>query len=221
MDRHTLLTNWYAWFACRFSELQSGEFFAVKVMKRPIKKDKQALLQDELDIIRRFVVGTCQALCFGFGLVVLFCWPTDKSSLSDQSIKHENVTQLHEVQETANVVFIVLQLASGGELFDRVIQKGSYSEHDASSLVRQLLTGVAYLHSQGIVHRDLKPENLLFADSRDEAPLLITDFGLATRASGATLSYTCGTPGYVAPEMALNQLCVAFASSLLVGVGVN
>lgn len=95
-------------------------------------------------------------------------------------------------------------LALGGELFDRICRKGSYFESDAADLVRATLSAVAYLHDHGIVHRDLKPENLLFRTPEDNADLLIADFGLSRimdEEQFHVLTTTCGTPGYMAPEI--------------------
>ena len=95
-------------------------------------------------------------------------------------------------------------LALGGELFDRICRKGNYYESDAADLIRATLSAVAYLHDHGIVHRDLKPENLLFRTPEDNADLLIADFGLSRimdEEQFHVLTTTCGTPGYMAPEI--------------------
>ncbi|XP_064795850.1 calcium/calmodulin-dependent protein kinase type 1D-like isoform X2 [Oncorhynchus masou masou] len=95
-----------------------------------------------------------------------------------------------------------MQLVSGGELFDRIVEKGFYTEKDASTLIRQVLDAVDYLHKLGIVHRDLKPENLLYFNPQDESKIMISDFGLSKmEGSGDVMSTACGTPGYVAPEV--------------------
>lgn len=99
---------------------------------------------------------------------------------------------------------MVTDLALGGELFDRICRKGSYFESDAADLMRATLSAVAYLHDHGIVHRDLKPENLLFRTPEDNADLLIADFGLSRIMDDEqlhVLTTTCGTPGYMAPEI--------------------
>lgn len=101
-------------------------------------------------------------------------------------------------------VYLVTDLALGGELFDRICRKGSYYESDAADLIRAVLSAVAYLHDHGIVHRDLKPENLLFRTPEDDADLLIADFGLSRimdEEQFHVLTTTCGTPGYMAPEI--------------------
>lgn len=101
-------------------------------------------------------------------------------------------------------MYLVTDLALGGELFDRICRKGSYYESDAADLIRATLSAVAYLHDHGIVHRDLKPENLLFRTPEDNADLLIADFGLSRimdEEQFHVLTTTCGTPGYMAPEI--------------------
>uniref|UniRef100_A0A8B9JFM7 Calcium/calmodulin-dependent protein kinase type 1D-like n=1 Tax=Astyanax mexicanus TaxID=7994 RepID=A0A8B9JFM7_ASTMX len=96
----------------------------------------------------------------------------------------------------------VLRNVSGGELFDRIVERGFYTEQDASALIKQVLDAVNYLHSLGIVHRDLKPENLLYYN-QDESKIMISDFGLSKMEGAANdiMSTACGTPGYVAPEV--------------------
>lgn len=117
---------------------------------------------------------------------------------------HQNILTLVDYFETMNNLYLVVELALGGELFDRICRKGSYYEADAADLVRAILSAVAYLHDHGIVHRDLKPENLLFRTPEDNADLLIADFGLSRimdEEQFHVLTTTCGTPGYMAPEI--------------------
>ncbi|XP_039722858.1 calcium/calmodulin-dependent protein kinase type 1B [Pteropus medius] len=94
-----------------------------------------------------------------------------------------------------------MELVTGGELFDRIMERGSYTEKDASHLVGQVLGAVSYLHSLGIVHRDLKPENLLYATPFEDSKIMVSDFGLSKIQAGNMLGTACGTPGYVAPEL--------------------
>ncbi|KAF9125908.1 hypothetical protein BGW39_007078 [Mortierella sp. 14UC] len=126
---------------------------------------------------------------------------TEISVLS--KVRHPNCVSLLEMFETEDAVFLVTDLAEGGELFEQLLQKGCYTEGDAARLVREILLGVEYLHSMEIVHRDLKPENLLFIDKSENARLLITDFGLSKILTNGNdvLMTACGTPGYVAPEV--------------------
>ena len=98
--------------------------------------------------------------------------------------------------------------ATGGELFDRVVETGSFSEKDACFMIKQVIEACAYLHSIGICHRDLKPENLLMLsedkDSPDYKVVKIADFGLSSLSAveyQATMATACGTPEYLAPEL--------------------
>ncbi|XP_036134807.1 calcium/calmodulin-dependent protein kinase type IV [Molossus molossus] len=117
-------------------------------------------------------------------------------------LSHPNIIKLKEIFETPVEISLVLELVTGGELFDRIVEKGYYSERDAADAVKQILEAVAYLHENGIVHRDLKPENLLYATPAPDAPLKIADFGLSKIVEHQVLMKTvCGTPGYCAPEI--------------------
>ncbi|KAG0309570.1 hypothetical protein BGZ98_000895 [Dissophora globulifera] len=126
---------------------------------------------------------------------------TEISVLS--KVRHPNCVSLLELFETEDAVYLVTDLAQGGELFDQLLKKGFYGESDAARLVHQILMGVEYLHTMGVVHRDLKPENLLFKDKSENSRLMITDFGLSKVLTGGNdvLMTACGTPGYVAPEV--------------------
>uniref|UniRef100_A0A7S2U0C5 Protein kinase domain-containing protein n=1 Tax=Lotharella oceanica TaxID=641309 RepID=A0A7S2U0C5_9EUKA len=127
----------------------------------------------------------------------------DEVKIMDK-INHPHCVKLEEIFETNKKLYLVMEKLSGGELFDRIVAKGSYSEKEASILIRSVAIALAYLHKIGIVHRDLKPENLIYADKSQESPIKITDFGLAKLklAQGDGMMTTaCGTPGYVAPEV--------------------
>uniref|UniRef100_A0A7N5ZZN6 Protein kinase domain-containing protein n=1 Tax=Anabas testudineus TaxID=64144 RepID=A0A7N5ZZN6_ANATE len=116
-------------------------------------------------------------------------------------IKHENVVGLEDFYESQTHYYLVMQLVSGGELFDRILDKGVYTEKDASTVIKQVLQAVCYLHENGIVHRDLKPENLLYYSMDENAKIMVSDFGLSKTLEHGVMSTACGTPGYVAPEV--------------------
>ncbi|XP_043920410.1 calcium/calmodulin-dependent protein kinase type IV [Protopterus annectens] len=116
-------------------------------------------------------------------------------------LSHPNIIKLKEIFETPVEISLVLELVTGGELFDRIVEKGYYSERDAADAVKQILEAVAYLHEHGVVHRDLKPENLLYATPAPDAPLKIADFGLSKIVDDQAMKTVCGTPGYCAPEI--------------------
>ncbi|XP_022661482.1 calcium/calmodulin-dependent protein kinase type 1-like isoform X2 [Varroa destructor] len=118
-----------------------------------------------------------------------------------RKLKHPNIVQLLETYEDKNKVYLVMELVTGGELFDRIVEKGSYTEQDASHLIKQILEAVDYMHSQGVVHRDLKPENLLYYSSDEDSKIMISDFGLSKMEDSGVMATACGTPGYVAPEV--------------------
>jgi len=109
---------------------------------------------------------------------------------------------LKEVFETDEFLYIVTELVTGGELFDRIVSKGSYTEKDAAALVVKFLEALDYIHDKGIVHRDLKPENLLLKSKNSDTDVKLADFGLSKiLGSDVMMQTACGTPGYVAPEI--------------------
>ncbi|XP_044311838.1 calcium/calmodulin-dependent protein kinase type IV-like [Varanus komodoensis] len=117
-------------------------------------------------------------------------------------LSHPNIIKLKEVIETPSEIVLILERVTGGELFDRIMEKGTYSEKDAVHVMKQILEAVSYLHANGVVHRDLKPENILFANLSPNAPLKIGDFGLAKILDkGQVMNTVCGTAGYCAPEV--------------------
>ncbi|CAG2177271.1 unnamed protein product, partial [Oppiella nova] len=105
------------------------------------------------------------------------------------------------VHMTIIVMLTMIYRVMGGELFDRIVEKGSYTEKDASHLIRQILGAVDYMHSCGVVHRDLKPENLLYYSAEEDSKIMISDFGLSKMEDSGVMATACGTPGYVAPEV--------------------
>lgn len=123
-------------------------------------------------------------------------------------VSHRYVVQLVEIFEAHDRVYLVMELATGGELFDRLVAQGSFTERDAVRILRMVVEGVSYLHALRITHRDLKPENLLYYHPGAESKILITDFGLAhsgNRSGDWTMRTLCGTPEYVAPEILLRK----------------
>lgn len=121
-------------------------------------------------------------------------------------VRHKYIIQLIELFESQDKVYMVMELATGGELFDRIIAKGSFTERDATRVMQMVLDGLNYLHKLGICHRDLKPENLLYYHPGHDSKILITDFGLSAfrktgDGNGHYMKTTCGTPEYIAPEI--------------------
>ena len=118
------------------------------------------------------------------------------------NLSHPNIIKCYEVYDELEFFYIVTELVTGGELFDRILTKVHYTEKEARDLSKVLLNTIKYLHSSGIVHRDLKPENLLLCSDENDAELKLCDFGLAKRIIDLTDSEpTLGTPAYIAPEI--------------------
>lgn len=121
-------------------------------------------------------------------------------------IRHPNIVQLYEMYEIDNKIYLVMELVTGGELFDEIVGRGTFHEKDAAKVVQKILQAIDYLHLMGIVHRDLKPENLLLSDRTKNPSVKISDFGLSKIFDEVQLMRTaCGTPGYVAPEVLRRQ----------------
>ncbi|KYQ94367.1 putative protein serine/threonine kinase [Tieghemostelium lacteum] len=119
-----------------------------------------------------------------------------------KKVSHKNVLALKEIFESDSHLTLVMELVTGGELFYKIVERGSFTEKDARNVVRQVCEGVEYLHSQGIAHRDLKPENLLCSGDGEDMVIKIADFGLSKIfGGGEALETSCGTPDYVAPEV--------------------
>ncbi|KAF2070104.1 hypothetical protein CYY_008578 [Polysphondylium violaceum] len=117
-------------------------------------------------------------------------------------VKHQNVIGLKEVFETESEILLVLELVTGGELFDKIVEREAYTEEDASQLVNTVTKVIQYLHSKDIVHCDLKPENLLYSDHSDNAVIKLCDFGLSQKCpQGNQLRSLVGTLTYMAPEI--------------------
>ncbi|XP_061102061.1 death-associated protein kinase 3-like isoform X1 [Conger conger] len=120
-----------------------------------------------------------------------------------QQVQHPNIVRLHDVYESRTDVVLILELVSGGELFDFLAQKESLCEQEATEFIEQILDGVHYLHTRKIAHFDLKPENIMLLDKSHSLPRIkIIDFGLAHRIQeGTEFKNIFGTPEFVAPEI--------------------
>lgn len=93
--------------------------------------------------------------------------------------EHPNVVRIRGTYEDPVFVHLVMELCEGGELFDRIVQRGHYSEREAAKLIKTIVGVVEGCHSLGVMHRDLKPENFLFDTTAEDAALKATDFGLS------------------------------------------
>ncbi|MBA0819799.1 hypothetical protein Gohar_003754, partial [Gossypium harknessii] len=116
--------------------------------------------------------------------------------------KHPNIVTFREAFEDKEAIYLVMELCRGGELFDRILAKGHYSERAAATIIKTILEIVKVCHEHGVIHRDLKPENFLFADESESAPIKAIDFGLSIfYESGQRFSDIVGSPYYMAPEV--------------------
>ncbi|CAL5206520.1 unnamed protein product [Lathyrus oleraceus] len=114
----------------------------------------------------------------------------------------ENIVSIKEASEDAVAVHVVMELCSGGELFDRIVERGHYTERKAAKLARTIVGVIQSCHSLGVMHRDLKPENFLFVNQQEDSPLKAIDFGLSSFFKpGDIFNDVVGSPYYVAPEV--------------------
>jgi calcium-dependent protein kinase len=120
-----------------------------------------------------------------------------------KELDHPNIVRFYETYIDYKYIHIVMQLCTGGELFDRIVKLEKFSEKDAAELMSKILSAVQHLHEHNICHRDLKPENFLFKNNKENAEIKIIDFGLSKKFSKLETDMTTivGTPFYVAPEV--------------------
>lgn len=113
-----------------------------------------------------------------------------------------SIVSLKEACEDDNAVHLVMELCEGGELFDRIVARGHYTERAAAAVTRTIVEVVQLCHQHGVIHRDLKPENFLFANKKENSPLKAIDFGLSIFFKpGEKFSEIVGSPYYMAPEV--------------------
>lgn len=120
-----------------------------------------------------------------------------------QETVHPNIVKIIEYYESMRSLYIVTEYLDGGELFDKITEKGQFSEKEACHVVSQILSAIAYLHERKIIHRDLKPENIVFEKlGKNELNLKIIDFGTSRKIhKNEKLHVKMGTPYYIAPEV--------------------
>ena len=112
---------------------------------------------------------------------------------------HDNIVKLYEVYECDVNFYLIMDLLKGGELFDEIVKRSRFNEHDAIDVMIQVFSSVNYLHKKGFVHRDLKPENICLESN---STIKIIDFGTARKfTKGKKLRQVIGTPFYMAPEI--------------------
>ena len=177
-------------------------------------------LTDKYDIIKEIGSG-------GFSRCLLVknkltkqsyaCKELAKKSLSDYDglmrevnlmikLDHPNIIKLYEYYETEKHIYLIMELCTGGELFDRIVQNTEngiqFTEKQAASLFRQMMSAINYCHKNGIVHRDLKPENLLYLNKNENSPIKVIDFGMSKRFTHEKfMNEKVGTAYYISPEI--------------------
>lgn len=115
---------------------------------------------------------------------------------------HPYVTQLYEIIDTAHHIYLIMEYADSGELFDYIVNHGRINERDACRFFHQIVESLDYVHKLKVCHRDLKPENILLEKNKDFYTVKLIDFGLSNTYEGDILLKTaCGSPCYAAPEM--------------------
>lgn len=146
------------------------------------------------------------------------CKKLSKSKISDlnkftveinilSKIDHQNIIRLFEIYEDAKYIYLIMEMCTGGELFDRIInhinKNQMFTEREAASIFKQLMSAICYCHSQNICHRDLKPENLLYLNKNEDSPIKVIDFGLSRLFSQTDhkMKTKVGTAYYVSPEV--------------------
>ncbi|CDO62527.1 calcium-dependent protein kinase 3 [Plasmodium reichenowi] len=137
-----------------------------------------------------------------------------------KNLDHPNVVKLLETFEDSNQIYLVMELCTGGELFDKIVKKGCFVETFASFIMKQIFSVLNYLHIRNICHRDIKPENFLFYDMTPESLIKIIDFGLASyfTHNNYEMKTKAGTPYYVAPQVltgSYNYKCDMWSSGVL------
>ncbi|KAJ3385642.1 hypothetical protein HDU92_002958 [Lobulomyces angularis] len=130
-----------------------------------------------------------------------------------QSLDHPFIVKLLEVIETQQYIGMVMEIASGGELFEHILARKYLKEKEACRYFVQLISGLQYLHAHKYVHRDLKLENLLLDGNRN---IIITDFGFANKSDGkdSLFNTSCGSPCYAAPELVISDGYVGEAADI-------
>lgn len=132
---------------------------------------------------------------------------------------YPGIAKLKAAAEDAKNVYIVMELCTGGELFDRIVERGHYTEKDAADCFRTIMKTIAHCHDRGVIHRDLKPENFVLESEASDAPIKAIDFGLSTFfRKSQRFSQAVGTAFYIAPEVIgrdYNEVCDVWSAGVI------
>ena len=120
---------------------------------------------------------------------------------------HGNILKLFEVYETSHNIFLCMEYISGGNLEDLINQESFFPASRVRKIMKEIFEGLSNIHSKNIMHRDIKPSNILIKEDKlSDFEIIIADFGLATPCDVKQyLLFKCGTLGFVAPEILLNN----------------
>ena len=151
----------------------------------------------------------CKVTCQPFAVKILKVRNEQEEELLNaelsvlQTFSHRYIIHLEEVIVSKECTYLIMELATGGELYDRIKSRGHLDEKYSCNITQMILEALAFLHNHGITHRDLKPENLLFYHPGVDSKILITDFGFSKLRTKVDFQMTtwCGTPEYIAPEL--------------------
>ena len=128
---------------------------------------------------------------------------------NDSTTKDNGIINIIDFYPSPEKYHIVMELARGGDVFDRLAKRKVYTEKHARDLAKRMLESIQFLHERGIAHRDIKPENLLLMDEHSDTQLKLADFGFARKFDmenpDGSMQTKCGTPAFVPPELVLGR----------------
>eukprot|EP00727_Mastigamoeba_balamuthi_P013524 m51a1_g8795 putative myosin light chain (428) ;mRNA; f:239348-242860 len=156
-------------------------------------------LATERETGRKVAVKVCQKRCHEDDPKQMLRLQREVENMA--KLKHPHIVELIETFSSSQQLFVVLEYLSGGDLYGAIIDKGCFTEVDAADVLKQLLSGTAYMHQNGVAHRDLKPENLMLVGNVPWLYVKIADFGLSKDFNCSRLSTQLGSPAYIAPEI--------------------
>ena len=121
-------------------------------------------------------------------------------------LDHPNIIKLYDIFENEKYIYLIMELCTGGELFNKIIEKTEngeiFSEREAANIFRQIILAISYCHNKKIAHRDLKPENLLLLSNDKNSPIKVIDFGMSKIYKEKNeMSDYVGTAYYISPEV--------------------
>lgn len=118
-----------------------------------------------------------------------------------QLVDHPNIVKLYEIFEDSKYIHIVMEICTGGDLFDYLINKRTLTEQEVAQILSKLMAAVNHLHNLKICHRDIKPENCLLMSNEPNAEIKLVDFGMSSKFGDNIMTTMVGTPYYLAPEV--------------------